>query len=211
MDKITQSITLDLVEISHNVVNARQGDRLTRDLIITITNNGKDYEIPNGSYVYLRGERADGKSVFYSAIIKDSKTINVEIHDYLLSCSGRCKLDIGIYNQDQSDTGNKADEIVSTESFILYVPKGVFQENDIVNSDEGSALSELINSAKDAIDKIDNIDLSEITADMIDEWYGEPLPAGDTSNLGIVLTNGNASATVYSSESIEVKEVETNE
>lgn len=208
MDKITQSITLDLVEISHNVVNARQGDRLTRDLIITITNNGKDYEIPNGSYVYLRGERADGKSVFYSAIIKDSKTINVEIHDYLLSCSGRCKLDIGIYNQDQSDTGNKADEIVSTESFILYVPKGVFDENDIVNSDEGSALSELINSAKDAIDKIDNMDLPEITADMIDEWYGEPLPAGDTSNLGIVLTNGNASATVYSSESIEVKEVD---
>ena len=211
MEKITQSITLDLVEISHNVVNARQGDRLTRDLIITITNNGKDYEIPNGSYVYLRGERADGKSVFYSAIIKDSKTINVEIHDYLLSCSGRCKLDIGIYNQDQSDTGNKAEEIVSTESFILYVPKGVFVENDIVNSDEGSALSDLINSAKDAIDKIDNMDLSEITADMIDEWYGEPLPAGDTSNLGIVLTNGNASATVYSSESIEVKEAETNE
>lgn len=211
MDKITQSITLDLVEISHNVVNARQGDRLTRDLIITITNNGKDYEIPNGSYVYLRGERADGKSVFYSAIIKDSKTINVEIHDYLLSCSGRCKLDIGIYNQDQSDTGNKAEEIVSTESFILYVPKGVFDENDIVNSDEGSALSELINSARDAIDKIDNMDLSEITADMIDEWYGEPLPSGDTSKLGVVETNGNASAMVYSSESIEVKEAETNE
>ena len=79
MDKITQSITLDLVEISHNVVNARQGDRLTRDLIITITNNGKDYEIPESSYVYIRGKRADGESVFYSATIEDTSIVHVMI------------------------------------------------------------------------------------------------------------------------------------
>ena len=158
MDKITQSITLDLVEISHNVVNARQGDRLTRDLIITITNNGKDYEIPESSYVYIRGKRADGESVFYSATIEGTSIVHVNIHDFLLSYSGRCKLDIGIYNRVQSESGNDSDEIASTEPFILYVPEEIFNENDIVESDEGSALSELINSARDEIQEMNELE-----------------------------------------------------
>lgn len=154
MEKITQSITLDLVEISHNVVNARQGDRLTRDLIITITNNGKGYEIPNSSYVYLRGKRADGGSVFYSVTMKDMNTVHVDIHDYLMSYPGRCKLDIGIYDRLQSDSGNESYEIASTEPFILYIPDEVFDENSIVDSDEGSTLSQLIHSARDQIDNL---------------------------------------------------------
>ena len=158
MDKITQSITLDLVEISHNVVNARQGDRLTRDLIITITNNGKDYEIPESSYVYIRGKRADGESVFYSATIEGTSIVHVNIHDFLLSYSGRCKLDIGIYNRVQSESGNDSDEIASTEPFILYVPEEIFNENDIVESDEGSTLSELINSARDEIQEMNELE-----------------------------------------------------
>lgn len=158
MEKITQSITLDLVEISHNVVNARQGDRLTRDLIITITNNGKDYEIPNSSYVYLRGKRADGGSVFYSVTMKDMNTVHVDIHDYLMSYPGRCKLDIGIYDRIQSDSGNDSDEIASTEPFILYIPDEVFDENAIVDSDEGSALSQLIHSARDQIDEMNHLE-----------------------------------------------------
>ena len=158
MDKITQSITLDLVEISHNVVNARQGDRLTRDLIITITNNGKDYEIPESSYVYIRGKRADGESVFYSATIEDTSIVHVNIHDFLLSYSGRCKLDIGIYNRVQSESGNDSDEIASTEPFILYVPEEIFDENDIVESDEGSTLSKLINSARDEIQEMNELE-----------------------------------------------------
>ena len=158
MDKITQSITLDLVEISHNVVNARQGDRLTRDLIITITNNGKDYEIPESSYVYIRGKRADGESVFYSATIEDTSIVHVNIHDFLLSYSGRCKLDIGIYNRVQSESGNDSDEIASTEPFILYVPEEIFNENDIVESDEGSTLSKLINSARDEIQEMNELE-----------------------------------------------------
>lgn len=158
MDKITQSITLDLVEISHNVVNARQGDRLTRDLIITITNNGKDYEIPESSYVYIRGKRADGESVFYSATIEGTSIVHVNIHDFLLSYSGRCKLDIGIYNRVQSESGNDSDEIASTEPFILYVPEEIFNENDIVESDEGSTLSKLINSARDEIQEMNELE-----------------------------------------------------
>ena len=45
MNKITQQLSLDLVEISHNVINARQNDRLTRDINITITNSGHEREL----------------------------------------------------------------------------------------------------------------------------------------------------------------------
>lgn len=153
MKHIEQQLSLDMVEISHNVVNARENDKLIRDLDITLTEKGYSYPIQLGAYVYIRGKRADGKSVFYSADIVDQELgkIHVNIHDYLLSVSGRCTLDIGIYNRIQTNPGNVADEIVSTEPFILYVPNGVFDENDVVNSDEGSALAKLINSARDEI------------------------------------------------------------
>lgn len=153
MKHIKQNLSLDMVEISHNVVSARENDKIVRDLDITITENGYSYPIQSGAYVYIRGKRADGKSVFYSVDIVDQDLgkIHVNIHDYLLSIPGRCTLDIGIYNRIQTNPGHDADEIASTESFILYVPNGVFDEDDVVNSDEGSALANLINSARDEI------------------------------------------------------------
>lgn len=153
MNKITKQLSLDLIEISHNIVNARENDKLTRALEITITNSGYPYTIPPEAYVYVRGKRADGKSAFYevSEMKREAGTILADLHDFLLSAPGRCTLDIGVYNRIQTKPGNDADEIASTEPFILYVPEGVLDEDDVVNSDEGSTLAKLINSARDEI------------------------------------------------------------
>lgn len=160
MNKITQQLSLDLVEISHNVINARQNDRLTRDLYITITNNGQERELQETEFVYLRGKRTDGKPIFYSAEIINSKKgqIHVDIHNYVLSCPGRCRLDIGIYNRAQGETENKEDEIASTDSFILYIPEEVFNEVNVVESDEGGTLSQLLNTARDEIDEMNSLE-----------------------------------------------------
>lgn len=169
MKHIKQQLSLDMVEISHNVVNARENDKIIRDLDITLTEKGYSYPIQSGAYVYIRGKRADGKSVFYSANIVDQNLgkIHVNIHDYLLSIPGRCTLDIGIYNRIQTNPGHDADEIASTESFILYVPNGVFDENDVVNSDEGSALANLINSARDEIQEMNALEADVINNENI--------------------------------------------
>jgi hypothetical protein len=160
VEKITQFLTLDLVEISHNVINARQNDRLTRDINITIANNGQEYELPETSFIYLRGKRTDGKPIFYSAEIINRKKgqIHIDLHDYVLSCPGRCRLDVGIYNRVQGETENKEDEIASTEPFILYIPEEVFNEVDVVESDEGSTLSQLINSAREEISEMNSLE-----------------------------------------------------
>ncbi len=169
MNKITQQLSLDLVEISHNVINARQNDRLTRDLYITITNNGAEYgELPETAFAYLRGRRTDGKPVFYNIEISDRKTglLHAELHNYVLCCPGRCKLDIGIYNrlQDENEiqkekkAPNQEEEIASTDSFILYIPEEVFDDVEVVDSDEGSTLSRLINTARDEIDEMNTLE-----------------------------------------------------
>lgn len=162
MEQITQSLALDLVEIQHNVVNARHNDRLTRDLYITVTDKGSAYDkLPETAFAYVRGRRTDGKPVFYNAEITDRQKglLHVNLHNYVLCRPGRCKLDIGIYNrvQDENEiqnsrkTPNQEDEIASTDSFILYIPEEVFDEVDVVESDEGSTLAQLINSARDEI------------------------------------------------------------
>lgn len=169
MNKITQKLSLDLAEISHHVINARQNDILTRDLYITITNNGAEYgELPETAFAYLRGRRTDGKPVFYNVEITDRKNgvLHAELHNYVLCCPGRCKLDIGIYNrlQDENEIQkeNKApcqeEEIASTDSFILYIPEEVFDEVEVVESDEGSTLSQLINTARDEIDEMNSLE-----------------------------------------------------
>ncbi len=169
MKKITQSITLDLIEIQHNVINAHKGDQLVRNLDITITDKGSPYPIPDASFIYLRGKRADGRSVFYNiAEILDAENakIRVDIHDYLLSSAGRCRLDIAIYDTPQklydgTETTEGEDhagtEIASTESFVLYIPEGVFDEKDIVYSDEGSTLATLIGSAREKINEMTDV------------------------------------------------------
>lgn len=169
LKKITQSITLDMIEIQHNVVNAQKGDQLVRNLEITITDKGCPYPIPDGSFTYLRGRRADGRSVFYNiAEISDAENgkIRVDIHDYLLSSAGRCRLDIAIYNTPQKlydgtktteGEDHAGTEIASTESFVLYIPEGVFDEKDIVDSDEGSTLATLINSARRKLDEMTEV------------------------------------------------------
>ncbi|MCI8365233.1 MAG: BppU family phage baseplate upper protein [Eubacterium sp.] len=162
MNKITQQLSLDLVEISHNVINARQNDQLTRDINITITNNGQEYELPETAFAYLRGKRADTKPVFYSVEIVDRKKglLHAELHNYVLSCSGGCTLDIGIYNriQDENKTPNEENEIASTDSFMLYIPEEVLDEVEIVESDEGSTLAQLINSARDEIEEMNSLE-----------------------------------------------------
>ena len=168
MNKITQQLSLDLVEISHNVINARQNDRLTRDINITITNNGQEYELPETAFVYLRGRRADGKPIFYNVEVTDRKkgVLHAELHNYVLCCSGSCRLDVGVYNRIQDENeiqkDNKApkeeEEIASTDSFILYIPEEVLDEIDVVESDEGSTLAQLINSARDEIDEMNALE-----------------------------------------------------
>ena len=149
MNKITQSLTLDLVEIRHNIVNARQGDKLVRDLTITITNNGCTYPLPEHADVRLRGTRPDGNYVFYdgTATVSDRANgiVHVQIPDYLLSSSGRAYLDIGIYQ----DAGGNKTEIASTEKFVLYIPEHTFSEEDAVHSPEGSTLSNLIQTTRE--------------------------------------------------------------
>lgn len=174
MEKITQFLTLDLVEISHNVINARQNDKLTRDIIITITSNGKEYELPETSFIYLRGKRTDEKPIFYPVEIINSKKgqIYIDIHDYILSCPGRCRLDVGIYNRIQDQTENKEDEIASTEPFILYIPEEVFNEVDVVESDEGSTLSQLINTARDEIDEMNHLE-AQVAANESERQFNE--------------------------------------
>lgn len=173
MNKITQKLSLDLVEISHNVINARQNDMLTRDLYISITNNGAANELPETAFAYLRGRRTDGKTVFYNVEIEDRKKglLHVELHNYVLCCPGRCKLDIGIYDriqdeieiQENNKTANEEEEIASTDSFILYIPEEVFDEMDVVESDEGSALAQLINSVRDEIDEMNHLEAQIIS------------------------------------------------
>ena len=160
MNKITQQLSLDLVEMSHNVINARQNDRLTRDINITITNYGQEYDLPETAFAYLRGKRTDGKPIFYPVEIKNNHKghIYVDIHDYVLSSPGRCKLDIGIYNRVQGETENKKDEIASTEPFILHIPEEVFDEVEVVESDAGSTLSQLINSAREEISEMNSLE-----------------------------------------------------
>ncbi len=181
MENITQTLTLDLVEIQHHVINARQGDRLVRDLNIIVTNNGSRYEIPDNAIVRLRGHRPDNQSIFYDGAVIDPRNGSIQIHipDFLLSCSGRAKLDIGIYQ----NTSAGETEIASTESFVLYIPPSVFSEDEVVHSDHGSVLSKLIHEAQKGIEEMTN------TVNGIKNLIGEKNGIAELDENGFVISS----------------------
>lgn len=157
--EIEQSLELDLVNIQHNIVTARQGDKLTRTLNVTITNNGYPYTIPSSAYVYLRGYRADGKVIFYLGEVSDSSNgiVKFDIHDFVLSVAGRTKLQVVIYSAEPNSADDDALKIASTDNFVLYIPEGSIDESQIVDSDEASALNQLLKEAQETMAKMEQI------------------------------------------------------
>lgn len=140
--KLITDITLELTgETKRFEVQAKQGDKGTRFVRVSLTNNGAEFEMPSGVTVIANIQKPDRKFCFNECTLEGNKVL-VPLTNQALAVAGTAECDIEI-----RDGGGEL--ILSSQAFTIEIEKSMRDENAIESSNEFTAL-EKINAAEAA-------------------------------------------------------------
>ena len=140
--KLITDITLELTgETKRFEVQAKQGDKGTRFVRVSLTNNGAEFEIPSGVTVIANIQKPDRKFCFNECTLEENKVL-VPLTNQALAVAGTAECDIEI-----RDGGGNL--ILSSQAFTIEIEKSMRDESAIESSNEFTAL-EKINAAEEA-------------------------------------------------------------
>lgn len=141
MTEITnvKKIRADLYDNSVIVVRAKQYDKSTRYLNITCTDDGDVVPIHSEECrALVKIITPDGRNIHDTAIINDEDgTITVELTDSILHTAGSAYFDINLYSKSE-------EALLSSMTVKLVIARSVYDDGREINSDEFSALTDLI-------------------------------------------------------------------
>lgn len=144
MNYIYTKISLDVQNIASQLtLSVKRGDT-SRGLMISLTDNGKVYNIPDRCYATFSARKSDGTFVDCGCTIKDNFII-FEFSEQLTIVSGRVDCDITLY-----DTNNQR---LISPLFTIHVYETIKSEyaEDVVSSDAFTVLTDLITTAQEEI------------------------------------------------------------
>ena len=140
--KLITDITLELTgETKRFEVQAKQGDKGTRFVRVSLTNNGAEFEMPSGVTVIANIQKPDRKFCFNECNLEGNKVL-VPLTNQALAVAGTAECDIEI-----RDGGGNL--ILSSQAFTIEIEKSMRDESAIESSNEFTAL-EKINAAEAA-------------------------------------------------------------
>lgn len=128
---------------SYVCVTAKQSDKKTRYIKITLYENGKAFDFPEDVVARLRAEKPDGNSVLNDEMINEDRSITVELTEQILAVSGVVKAEISLYDLDGS--------VLTSCTFYINVISKAFSEEQIESSYEANALNTALNKADNSI------------------------------------------------------------
>ena len=140
-NSIIYPLTLDIRRDIHQVLVMKESDVDSRIINITITDNGKPYNVTDKDIKY-KWHKPDHKFVFNDC--KDmvsSDTISILCTEQMLAVAGIAKCEVIIY-----DTDDKT--VLSTMIFNVSIQNSVISNKDIESSDEFGTLNDLIFESK---------------------------------------------------------------
>lgn len=137
--KLITDITLELTgETKRYGVVAKQGDKATRFIRITLKNNGQDFEIPAGMKVIANIQKPDRKCC-YNTCSYSGSTVTMELTNQALAVAGTAECDIEI--RDAND-----EMVLSSQAFTIEIEKSMRDENAIESSNEFTQLEKDIST-----------------------------------------------------------------
>lgn len=114
---ITKQIKLNLQNPGNPaIVHAKQGDKDSRILEITLYDGVTAYEIPAGATVQIEGTKPDKTSFMYGGTIADG-VVSVTLKPQVLTVAGIVPVDIVLYSGTQRLSSFRMDIIVQKKSF----------------------------------------------------------------------------------------------
>lgn len=148
MDAYVKNITLDVnAEFTFTKVAVKQGDKILRELVITLTKDGILYTPSGVSQIWFRVQKPDGHYVIQTSNDEDSpiETISagvyrVKLKQQCLTSAGKAFCDIMLLDTNEN--------ILSSVAFLMEVypcPAGM---EEIVSSDYFQILQDAIAKAQ---------------------------------------------------------------
>lgn len=148
LSKVNTHIMLDLYEQTDNtIISANRGDQHSRTVVFSFVYDGNVYDLPEGATARIMGHRPDGSAIFEDCIV-DGNQVIYEITPYVLNVSGDVHAKISL-------TDITGEQVLTTISFTIHIPPDPFDENAVIDTDEFSALTELIKEVQTGLVKLD--------------------------------------------------------
>ena len=147
--KLSQKeISLDLQHQGFtNTIYVQEGDVESRELTISLFDDGEEYNISSSSKVYLSGERSDKAVVSREVDSFTNNIIKVVFMNEEICAKGISKYKIIIKD---------ADDVLSSVYFKIKVYENVYDENGILATPQYSELQEAIKKANSSMDDFHN-------------------------------------------------------
>ena len=129
-------LTFDIHDVRSNiVVKVKRGDN-TRRLCISLTENGKVYQISDACTAMFKGKKPDGKSLCNACDIKDN-VIQYVMGNNTTSVVGVVEGEVSLISGEG--------EVITSPTFTILVEDTPVHDDDIIDSsDEATALVELV-------------------------------------------------------------------
>ena len=169
MDSSDFNITLDIHDMSSPVsLNVKQGDS-SRRICVNLMENGVPYKIDPDCSAVFSGRKPDGNVVWNSCSIEGNRII-YEITPQTTVVAGIMPCQIRLYG-----AGNN---LISSPDFTLIVDSTVVNNDEIVSTNEITALTELVCEATALIKKLElNASMKVVEISLsADNWIGESAP-----------------------------------
>lgn len=155
LEDVQRPIILDVSKDRYVVVPVKQYDIDVREIIVTVTDNGKPYVIDNSIIPRIKGKKTDNTHIYNDCTLLDSGEIKIDITDQMTSSAGMCKYELGLYDIETN-------KVLHPMNFIINVKESVFSQDEITSTNE-------FKSFENAIMKVDRI--KRITESEIDELF----------------------------------------
>ena len=179
-------IVLDLYNNNFVEVTSKQYDKSTRTISALVSEYGKVIQIPNGVTAQVRMKKPDGKGIIKDCTISNNKIVIVEDEQMLLF-AGRHKVDVVLFTDTQR---------VSTLSFILIVESAAVSDEDVLSSNEYSALDKALKDCRDTVADINRrLEAGEFNG-------GPPGTRGSQWTQGTSITGTDTSPNVFNASGI---------
>jgi hypothetical protein len=146
MNQSTYRISLDIHSVASQLsFSINRGDNMRR-LIITLTENGKTYEITDDCYAIFTTVKPDGTHIANDCTIKDNAII-YDFTEQTTVVAGKLDCSVIIYNSKK--------EILTSPRFTVIVYETTHQNIDVESASEYTTLVEKISEADAKIEEMD--------------------------------------------------------
>ncbi len=143
IDKLITEISIDLYgETKFYQVSAKQGDKASRQIHVTLLNNGVIYEIPENARLIVNVKKPDGHFCF-NECTKSGNKIVIDMTNQMLAAAGTAFADVNVETADRS-------QILSSASFTIEIEQSMRNENAIMSSNEMTLIEKWLQDVIDS-------------------------------------------------------------